>query len=70
MCPLLKGGRGTLAVGNKPGDHGRRTGADDEGTGRDFEAMAKKMTWLEAAEIIGVCDRRMRRMRERYQEFG
>jgi transposase len=32
--------------------------------------MAKKITWLEAAEIIGVCDRTMRRMRERYQEHG
>ena len=35
-----------------------------------LKAMAKKMTWLEAAEIIGVCDRTMRRMRERYQEYG
>lgn len=35
-----------------------------------LKAMAKKMSWLEAAEIIGVCDRTMRRMRERYQEFG
>jgi hypothetical protein len=30
-----------------------------------LKAMAKKLTWLEAAEIIGVCDRTMRRMRER-----
>jgi transposase len=35
-----------------------------------LKAMAKKISWLEAAEIIGVCDRTMRRMRERYQEFG
>ena len=35
-----------------------------------LKAMAKRITWLEAAEIIGVCDRTMRRMRERYQEFG
>ncbi len=35
-----------------------------------LKAMAKKITWLEAAEIMGVCDRTMRRMRERYQEFG
>src|SRR6476469_3342397 len=35
-----------------------------------LKAIAKKITWLEAAEIIGVCDRTMRRMRERYQEFG
>jgi transposase len=35
-----------------------------------LKAMAKRITWLEAAEIICVCDRTMRRMRERYQEFG
>jgi hypothetical protein len=35
-----------------------------------LNAMAKKITWLDAAEIIGVCDRTMRRMRERWQAFG
>ena len=35
-----------------------------------LRAMAKKISWLQAAEIIGVCERTMRRMRERYQEFG
>ena len=35
-----------------------------------LKAMAKKISWLDAAEIIGVCDRTMRRMREGYQEFG
>jgi transposase len=35
-----------------------------------LKAMAKKINWLEAAEIIGVCDRTMRRMREGYQKFG
>ena len=36
----------------------------------DLESHGKKITWLEAAEIIRVCDRTMRRMRERFQEFG
>jgi transposase len=35
-----------------------------------LKAMAKKISWLEAAEIAGVTDRTMRRIRERYQEFG
>jgi transposase len=35
-----------------------------------LKAMAKKISWLEAAEIAGVTDRTMRRMRDRYQEFG
>jgi transposase len=35
-----------------------------------LKAMAKKITWWEAAEIIGVTDRTMRRWRERLQEHG
>jgi hypothetical protein len=35
-----------------------------------LKAMAKKISWLETAEIIGVCDRTMRRMREGYHERG
>jgi transposase len=35
-----------------------------------LRAMAKRITWLQAAEIVGVTDRSMRRWRERYQEFG
>ena len=35
-----------------------------------LKAMAKKITWMEAAEISGVTDRTMRRIRQRYQEFG
>jgi len=35
-----------------------------------LRAMAKKITWWQAAEIIGVSDRQMRRWRERLQEFG
>ena len=35
-----------------------------------LKAVAKKISWLEAAEIVGVCDRTMRRMRESYQQFG
>ena len=32
--------------------------------------MAKKLTWIEAAEIAGMSVRNMQRMRQRYQEFG
>jgi transposase len=35
-----------------------------------LKAMAGKLKWWEAAEIIGISDRSMRRWRERYQEFG
>ena len=35
-----------------------------------LKAMAKKITWWAAAEIIGVTDRMMRRWRERLEEHG
>jgi transposase len=35
-----------------------------------LRALAKKISWWQAAEIIGISDRQMRRWRERYQEFG
>jgi transposase len=35
-----------------------------------LRAMAKRITWWQAAEIIGISDRSMRRWRERYEEFG
>jgi hypothetical protein len=35
-----------------------------------LKAMAKKISWTEAAEMAGVTDRTMRRIREWYQEFG
>src|SRR6201993_902038 len=35
-----------------------------------LRAMAKKITWWQAAEILGITDRQMRRMRERYEEHG
>src|SRR5579864_7306812 len=35
-----------------------------------LRAMAKRITWWQAAETIGISDRHMRRWRERYKEFG
>src|SRR6201998_1168248 len=35
-----------------------------------LQAMAKKITWWQAAEILGISDRHLRRWRERYEEFG
>ena len=35
-----------------------------------LRAMAKKITWWQAAEIIGLSDRSMRRWRQRYVEHG
>jgi transposase InsO family protein len=35
-----------------------------------LRALAKRITWWQAAEIIGISDRQMRRWRERYEEFG
>lgn len=35
-----------------------------------LRAMARKITWWQAAEILGITDRHMRRLRERYEEQG
>lgn len=35
-----------------------------------LRAMAKKITWLQAAQIIGISARQMRRMLRRYEEYG
>jgi transposase len=35
-----------------------------------LRAVARKITWAQAGEIIGLCERQMRRWKERYQEFG
>src|SRR5881227_17828 len=35
-----------------------------------LRALAKRITWLQAAEILGISDRSMRRWRERYQKHG
>src|SRR6202008_4119908 len=35
-----------------------------------LQAMAKKITWWQAGESLGISDRRMRRWRERYVEEG
>jgi transposase len=35
-----------------------------------LKAMAGSLKWTDAAEIIGISDRHLRRWRERYEEFG
>jgi transposase len=35
-----------------------------------LRAVAKKITWRQAGEIIGLGERQMRRWKERYEEFG
>jgi hypothetical protein len=32
--------------------------------------LAKKITWWQAAEILGISDRHLRRIREGYEKFG
>jgi transposase len=35
-----------------------------------LRALAKRISWLQAADILGMSDRQVRRLRERYEEFG
>jgi len=35
-----------------------------------LRAMAKRITWWQAAEILEISDRHMRRWRQRYEQYG
>jgi transposase len=35
-----------------------------------LRAMAKRITWWQAAEILGITDRSMRRWKRRYEMYG
>ena len=35
-----------------------------------LRAMSGQILWMEAAEILGITDRQMRRWKERYEEYG
>jgi len=35
-----------------------------------LQAVAKKISWTQAGEIIGLCERQMRRWKERYEELA
>ena len=35
-----------------------------------MQAMAKKITWFQAAEIMGITDRTMRRWKRRHEQYG
>jgi transposase len=35
-----------------------------------LRAVAKQITWWQAAEILGISDRSMRRWKGRYEEYG
>jgi transposase len=35
-----------------------------------LRALAKRISWLQAAEVLGISDRQVRRLRDRYEEFG
>jgi hypothetical protein len=70
ICPLGRKAVGCWGGGIIPAVLSRGNGADDETARCAFESDAKKITWWDAAEIIGVTDRTMRRWRERLEEGG
>ncbi len=35
-----------------------------------LRAIGKRISWWQAAEIIGISDRQMRQWRERYEQYG
>src|SRR5437667_3741883 len=50
--------------------HAGRDGAGDESPRSDFAGHGEEDYVAQAAEIIGISDRQMRRWRERYEAFG
>src|ERR1035438_8542335 len=68
-CPLC--GRRRLSHANARGElFGSRSGAGDEGRRRPFRATSGKIMWWQAAEILGISDRQLRRWRKRYEADG
>jgi transposase len=55
---------------NRPASLFSGNGADDELQDVVLKAVAKKITWWDAAEIIGVTDRTMRRWHQRLEAHG
>src|ERR1700758_2235970 len=47
-----------------------RSGAGDETTGRNVTMMAKRITWYQAAEILGISCRQMQRWKTRFEHEG
>ena len=77
ICPVEIASDLSALRAAKVGDHVKhgfllkgRDGAGNESTGSDLAGHAKKITWWQAAEIIGISDRQMRRWHERLEAFG
>jgi transposase len=77
ICPVEIASDMSAFLAGRVGDHAKhgillegRSGASDESARRDVAGHAKKITWWQAAEILGISDRHMRRWRERYEREG
>ena len=77
ICPVEIASKMSAFRAVRVGDHAKhgilhegRSGASDESTGRDVAGDGEEDTWWQAAEILGISDRHMRRWRERYEEEG
>src|ERR1700760_128308 len=69
-CPLRKSGEGSWRLNTLQQYSAAETERMMKLQDVLLKAMAKKITWWEAAEIIGVTDRTMRRGRERLETKG
>ena len=77
ICPLEIASDLSALRAARVADHGKHGGLLKAAMERAMKvqevilrAMAKRITWWQAAEIVGISDRWMRRWREGYQEFG
>jgi transposase len=60
-----------ISAGGRHGTYGKcRLGAGDENTGTDITSHGQADHWWQAAEIIGISERQMRRWHRRYKKWG
>src|ERR1700688_2567490 len=71
-CPLSKGGLGRRCLWETGMHNYPRAAVERMMKVQEviLRAMAKKITWWQAAEIMGMSDRNMRRLHWRYREHG
>src|SRR5579872_2721919 len=71
-CPLSKGGLGRRCMPGTRMHTYPRAAVERMMKVQEviLRALAKKITWWQAAEILGLSDRQMRRWHWRYREYG
>jgi hypothetical protein len=52
------------------GGRGAARGAGDDAARSDDEGIARELTWMQAAQVLDITPRQLRRIRRRYERWG